>query len=128
MDLSRPVFDVLCDHYCGLYSRDHNVFYFQENEVALMSSVHERLSNFETLYENESERMRHLSVIQAVAKHIGAPLDEVERLHGIVLKRYKTSAIIKDFLPILVSRRVEYLLDLRRKNNPHRMHQDTVGR
>lgn len=93
-----------------------------------MSSVHERFSNFETLYENESERMRHLSVIQAVAKHIGAPLDEVERLHGIVLKRYKTSAKIKDFLPILVSRRVEYLLRVRRKDNPHRMDNNTVGR
>jgi hypothetical protein len=93
-----------------------------------MSSFHERFSNFETLYENESERMRHLSAIQAVAKHIGAPLDEVERLHGIVLKKYKTSAKIKDYLPILVSRRVEYLLHVRRKNNPHRMHQDTVGR
>ena len=86
-----------------------------------MSTVHERFSNLETLSEDESEKVRHLSAIQAVVKHIGASIDEVERLYGIVLKKYKASAKIKDFLPILVSRRVEYLLRVRRKNNPHRM-------
>lgn len=46
--------------------------------------------------------------------HTGIPADEVRRFYIIVLERFKRQARVKDFLTILVSRRVEYLLDVRR--------------
>ena len=93
-----------------------------------MSTVHESFSGFETLYENEAERVRHLNAIQSVVGHIGASVDEVDRIYGIVLRRYKQGAKIKDFLPILVSRRVVYLLGVRSKNNSYRKRPDTPER
>jgi hypothetical protein len=70
--------------------------------------------DFHTLYEDESERLRHLNAIRAVAEHIGASIDVVERLYGTELKDFKRDARVKDFLPILVSKKVEYVLSVRR--------------
>jgi hypothetical protein len=51
-----------------------------------------RFSNLETLYEDESERAAS-ERNQAVVKHIGASIDEVERLYGIVLKSIRQCKI-----------------------------------
>lgn len=66
------------------------------------------------LYENEIEERQHSNAIEMIAMHTGIPADEVRRFYIIVLERFKRQARVKDFLTILVSRRVEYLLDVRR--------------
>lgn len=66
------------------------------------------------IFEDEKDRKQHLTAIEMLSLRIGASIEDVEKVYNIVLKRLKKSAKIKDFLPILVSRRVEYLLNERR--------------
>lgn len=66
------------------------------------------------LFDNESERKLHLNAVEMLVLRIGASQEDVERVYEIVLRRFKKVAKVKDFLPILVSRRVEYLLNVRR--------------
>jgi Protein of unknown function (DUF3562) len=63
------------------------------------------------LYDDEIERRLHHSAMKVLSDHAGLSADKVERLYEIVLDRLKREAKIKDFLPILVSRRVRYLLN-----------------
>jgi hypothetical protein len=65
------------------------------------------------LYDDETERRLHSGAMKMLSTHARLSVDEVERLYEIVLSRFKREAKIKDFLPILVSRRVLYLLDKR---------------
>jgi hypothetical protein len=65
------------------------------------------------LYDDEAEKRLHLGAIAMLSARIGLSADKVERLYEIVLSRFKREARIKDYLPILVSRRVHYLLDKR---------------
>lgn len=74
----------------------------------------ESLSSVFCLYDNDNERRLHLNAVEMLALRIGASVDDVEKVYDIVLRRFKKWAKVKDFLPILVSRRVEYLLDVRR--------------
>lgn len=69
----------------------------------------------DVLYEDENERKLHLNAVEVLAQRIGNSQEEVQRIYEIVLKRFKKGAKIKDFLPILVSKRVEYLLNKRKK-------------
>jgi Protein of unknown function (DUF3562) len=62
------------------------------------------------LYDDEIERKLHLSAMKGLADHAGLSADKIEVLYEIVLDRLKREAKIKDYLPILVSRRVRYLL------------------
>lgn len=73
------------------------------------------LSSVFCLYDDENERKLHLNAVEMIALRIGASQEDVERVYEIVLRRFKKGAKVKDFLPILVSRRVEYLLN-KRKN------------
>ena len=65
------------------------------------------------LYDDEIEKRLHLRAIKILSANAGLSADRVERLYEIVLHRLKGEAKIKDFLPILVSRRVRYLLEKR---------------
>ena len=65
------------------------------------------------LYDDETERRLHLGSIKMLSARAGLSVDTVERLYEIVLSKLKSEAKIRDFLPILVSRRVRYLLDKR---------------
>lgn len=63
------------------------------------------------LYENQSEMQLHKKAIHhIVLNHHEIPEEKVTRLYEIVLRRYKTSARVKDYLVVLASRRVERLL------------------
>jgi len=75
-----------------------------------MATYREDRGNPVTLYEDESERLRHLNAMQIVAMHAGSPIEEVAKLYEKVLEGFKGSAKIRDFLPILVSKRVKDLL------------------
>ncbi|MDA8214989.1 MAG: hypothetical protein M0Z64_06905 [Nitrospiraceae bacterium] len=66
------------------------------------------------LYDNDKERRLHLNAVEVLSLRIGASVEDVKKVYEIVLRRFKRLARVKDFLPILVSRRVEYLLNKRR--------------
>lgn len=66
------------------------------------------------IYENENEKRLHLNAVEILSRRNGAPPEEIERLYEIVLMRFKREAKVKDFLPILVTRRVEYLMNVRK--------------
>lgn len=52
----------------------------------------------------------HRNAVKALADLLGIPVDDIHRLYCIVLARLTKEAKIKDYLPILVSRRVRYLI------------------
>ncbi len=82
--------------------------------MAVMGTSQEGNGNLHATYENEAERLRHLKSIETVAWRTGASTEDVETLYEVVLKSFKRNARVKDFLPILVSRKVEYALNVRR--------------
>jgi Protein of unknown function (DUF3562) len=57
----------------------------------------------------------HRNAVKALADHLGITVHDVYRLYCIVLNRLAKEAKIKDYLPILVSRRVSYLIQKRIK-------------
>jgi hypothetical protein len=64
----------------------------------------------EAPFDNAHEMKMHTSVIRHISQHLDIPEEQVAKLYEIVLKRYKSRARIKDFLIVLVGRRVENLL------------------
>jgi len=60
--------------------------------------------------DNTALTSAHLNAVKALADHLGIPVDDIYRLYCIVLNRLAKEAKIKDYLPILVSRRVSYLI------------------
>jgi hypothetical protein len=83
--------------------------------MAVMETMKEGSKTIQ-LYDDENERRLHLNAVEMIAQRIGASQEDVEKVYKIVLRRFKRLAKVKDFLPILVSRRVEYLLN-KRKNS-----------
>ncbi|MCL4477018.1 MAG: DUF3562 domain-containing protein [Nitrospirae bacterium] len=81
--------------------------------MAITGASQEGKEDLHALYEDDSERLRHLKAIQTVAGRIGASIEEVGRLYEAVLRDFKRNARVRDFLPILVSRKVEYVLSVR---------------
>ena len=79
------------------------------------------------LYDDENDRKLHINAIEMLALRIGVSVEDVERVYEIVLRRFKRFSKVKDFLPILVSRRVEYLLNVRKnkKENNTKLYQDS---
>lgn len=67
------------------------------------------------LYDNEKERKMHLNAIDMLTLRSQASREDIEKVYGIVLKRFKKASKVKDFLPILVSKKVEHLLTVRMK-------------
>lgn len=55
---------------------------------------------------NEAERKKHLVTIEMLAQQSGAPMAEVVKLYREELERVMPSTRIRDFLPILVARKV----------------------
>jgi hypothetical protein len=82
--------------------------------MAVMENSKENAGKTAMLYDNETERRLHLNAVEMIALRAGASVEDVEKVYEIVLRRFKKLARVKDFLPILVSRRVEYLLTVRR--------------
>ena len=66
------------------------------------------------LYENKTEKKFHMNAIHLLALNMEMSVDEVKKLYQIVLKRLKRESKIKEFLPLLVSKRVEYLFNVRK--------------
>ena len=68
------------------------------------------IMNAESPYDDAKEMKTHADVISHISRHLEIPEERVAKLYEIVLKRYKTRSRIKDFLIVLVERRVEDLL------------------
>jgi len=98
----------------------------QKTEVREQRTDKENLSSESLLsvfclYDDENDRRMHLRAVEMLALRIGASQNEVERVYEIVLRRFKGLARVKDFLPILVSRRVEYLIAVRKNGVERRI-------
>lgn len=58
-------------------------------------------------YENENEMRQHLSAIHLLSQDSGVPEEDIRMLYEQELDRLKERARIKDFLSVLVSRRIK---------------------
>jgi hypothetical protein len=62
------------------------------------------------LYEDETDWFRHSSAINDLAKNLKVSVEEISRSYEIELRELKKTARIKDFIHLLVTRRVRDLL------------------
>lgn len=60
-----------------------------------------------SLYKNESEMRQHQSAISNLAQDLHASEVGIRPLYEIILARFNRTARIRDFLSVLVSRRVK---------------------
>lgn len=66
-------------------------------------------------FENEKNERLHINAIRRVSEDTNLPITEVERVYLMVLRRFIRKARIRNFLPLLVGRRVKHLLNVRMK-------------
>ena len=68
-------------------------------------------SNLHTnsLSDEEMQKKLHQNAIETLSACIYAPADEIKRLYYMVLEGFMKEARVRDFLPILVSRRFKDL-------------------
>jgi hypothetical protein len=78
-----------------------------------MSPRHKKNKDSVPLYENDAEKNLHINAMHLLALNTEISIDEVKTLYEIVLKRLKKDSKIREFLPLLASKRVEYLLNVR---------------
>jgi hypothetical protein len=58
------------------------------------------------LYEDETERTQHIRVIKMLARDLNRPEDQMGQIYEFELEKLKEDARVKDFLIVLVSRRI----------------------
>jgi hypothetical protein len=58
------------------------------------------------LYEDESERTQHIRAMKMLAKDLDSPEEQVSQIYEFELEKLKADARVKEFLIVLVSRRV----------------------
>lgn len=66
--------------------------------------------DFALLYDDEIEKRQHLNAIQTLAGNMRIPMDMVRQLYEVELEDLKQSAKVKDFLTVIVSRRVTEII------------------
>lgn len=59
------------------------------------------------LFEDEGDRSRHVNMLKALATEIDEPLENIAEVYEIILKGYKENAVIQEFLPVLVSKKIK---------------------
>ena len=62
------------------------------------------------LYDDETEKRQQLNAIQMLALDMRIPMDVISQLYEVELGELKQSVKIKDFLTVLVSRRVREMI------------------
>jgi hypothetical protein len=60
-----------------------------------------------SLFDNEAERARHIGAVQNLAKGIGESVEASAAAYELVPLRRKRRAVIHNFLPVLVSKRIK---------------------
>ena len=58
------------------------------------------------LYDSETEMRQHLASLEMLSLRTGEPVERLRRVYEMVLRNFKSVATVKDFLPIIVCRRV----------------------
>lgn len=66
--------------------------------------------NTVSLYDDEPEKRQHLHAIQMLARDMRIPMDVVRQLYEVELGGLKQEATVKDFLIVIVSRRVTEMI------------------
>jgi hypothetical protein len=61
----------------------------------------------EDLYDNDVEWTKHQDTINHLAKESGLPAWEIGRIYKAELHRLKADARVKDYLPVLLIRKVK---------------------
>ncbi|MGZ3238772.1 MAG: DUF3562 domain-containing protein [Burkholderiaceae bacterium] len=59
---------------------------------------------------NHNDIRRHAHVIDQLSKEVDRPVKEIEPLYEDILTQLRAKATIHDYLAILVSKRVKYIL------------------
>jgi hypothetical protein len=62
------------------------------------------------LYDDANDRGKHMRNVESIAAEMHKAVDEVIPLYEDILAHLKAKAVIPDYLPILVSKRVKYML------------------
>ena len=62
------------------------------------------------LYDNDKERKQHMGAMKSISENTGLTIDDVSLLYEVVLDKTRKGAKVKDYLPILVPRKVKYVL------------------
>jgi hypothetical protein len=66
--------------------------------------------NTVSLYGDETEERQHLNAIQMLSRDLKIPMDAISQLYESELGVLKQSAKVKDFLTLIVSRRVKEMI------------------
>jgi len=75
----------------------------------------------QTLYKNETEMRQHQAAISHLAQNLHASEVGVKPLYELILARFNRTARIREFLSVLVSRRVKDRLQERSKGEDQPM-------
>lgn len=70
------------------------------------------IEDLNALPQDPAEWKKHLDTIEILAQQSGASRTEVERLYEAELKRIAPATRVRDFLPVLIARKIK--ADLRR--------------
>lgn len=62
------------------------------------------------LYDDETEKKQHINAIQMLAKDLMIPIDIVRQLYEVELGELRQSAKVKDFLTVIVIRKVKEMI------------------
>lgn len=73
----------------------------------------------DSVFDDEMEKKMHLHNIETISVRFHEDVEEVQKVYEIILKRYKRSAKIKDFLSVLVARKVQKLIKIRHSIKKH---------
>jgi hypothetical protein len=60
--------------------------------------------------ENDDKGVKHSSIVQILARELGAPMEEIDLYYEEALKELMEHARIKAYLPILASRQVKEIV------------------
>jgi hypothetical protein len=63
-----------------------------------------------SLYDNEGDRKQHLHAVEMLARDMQTPADRIIVIYERELSKIKTAAKVKDYLTVLVTRRVKDIL------------------
>ena len=63
-----------------------------------------------SLYENEGDRKQHLHAIEMLAREMQTSVDRISAIYEKELGKLKTAAKVRDYLTVLVTRRVKAIL------------------
>ena len=58
-------------------------------------------------YADEHDRVKHLHVLERLASELAQPVPEIKLLYEGILTKMQEVARIRDYLPILVSKRIK---------------------